>query len=306
MSKKITKEEAIKILNDNGYELLSDEYTNSQTRIYIMDLNGYKFETCINSFNRNIKQNISFRIVDSKNPFSIDNIKLWLKLNNKPFILLSDKYIGNGSKNKNDKLTFMCIDNNHIFDMTWNDMHNSKVCPKCYHRYSNEEEFLKCVKDTYGDEYTILGRYINSQTKILVKHNICNNEFEIKPNHFLQNHGCNNKLCCHASGKNHYRWNPNLTYEDRTKERKSEKGYIDFIKSVLKRDNYYCQCCHTRNNLVVHHKDGYNWCIDRRIDLSNGVTLCDDCHKNFHNVYGYGNNTEIQWNEYICDNKESA
>ena len=38
--------------------------------------------------------------------------------------------------------------------------------------------------------------------------------------------------------------------------------------------------------------------------MTNGVTLCEDCHKEFHKIYGYGNNTEKQYEEFI-NNKDN-
>lgn len=283
------------LYKEYGYKIISGEYKDRKSMFDIIDDYGYKYYATIESIKIGIKK------ISSKNPYSIDNIKLWLKLNNKPFILLSDTYINNSSK-----LKFMCLDNNHIVYMSWADMRTSKVCPKCYHRYEGYDGFIKCLKEDFGDEYDMIGEWNGSGNKTTFIHNKCGTKFMKSPNSFMQGHRCNNNKCCHASGENHYRWNPNLTYEDRVKERKSEKGYVTFIKSVLKRDNYYCQCCHTRSNLVVHHKDGYNWCIERRIDISNGITLCENCHKNFHKIYRYGNNTEKQWNEYINNIKESA
>ena len=75
--------------------------------------------------------------------------------------------------------------------------------------------------------------------------------------------------------------------------------YIDFVKKVLKRDSYECQCCHKSDNLEVHHLDGYNWCIEKRTDDTNGITLCKNCHANFHIKYGRGNNTKEQYEEWI-------
>ena len=79
-------------------------------------------------------------------------------------------------------------------------------------------------------------------------------------------------------------WNPNKTNEERTTERKYPE-YREFIKKVLKRDNYTCQCCgEYGKSFEVHHLDGYNWCKEKRTDETNGITLCKICHKNFHSI----------------------
>ena len=49
----------------------------------------------------------------------------------------------------------------------------------------------------------------------------------------------------------------------------------------------------------MHHLDGYNWCIEKRTDETNGITLCENCHKNFHSIYGFGGNTKEQFEEWI-------
>ena len=108
------------------------------------------------------------------------------------------------------------------------------------------------------------------------------------------------KSCAHSillRGKNHPNWNPNLSNEDRIKGRDYIE-YNNFIKRVLARDNYTCQCCGNRAD-VVHHLDGYDWCIEKRTDESNGISLCNNCHKNFHSMYGYGKNTKEQFEEWI-------
>ena len=99
--------------------------------------------------------------------------------------------------------------------------------------------------------------------------------------------------------------NPDLTEEDRENQRKIE-GYDEWRTSVYERDSYTCQCCgdNWSGKLNAHHKDGYHWCKERRLDVTNGVTLCVPCHNKFHEEYGRKNNTEEQWNEFYENTKE--
>lgn len=111
-------------------------------------------------------------------------------------------------------------------------------------------------------------------------------------------HKCGNKFL--NSGDNNNRWNPNLTDEERIIGRNYPE-YIDFIKRVLARDNYTCKCCGKvcSGNAEVHHLDGYDWCAGKRTDDTNGITLCTDCHSNFHAYYGKGGNTKNQYEEWV-------
>lgn len=116
----------------------------------------------------------------------------------------------------------------------------------------------------------------------------------------------NGKIYClscaakeYRSGENHYQWKHNKSDEERVKGRDYHE-YDEFIKRVLCRDNFTCQCCGATNcKLNVHHLNGYDWYIEGRIDDTNGISLCENCHKNFHSIYGYGNNTKEQFEEWI-------
>lgn len=55
---------------------------------------------------------------------------------------------------------------------------------------SNTKEFKQKVKNLVGDEYTVLGKYTNSITPILMKHNRCKYEFKITPAKFLSGRRC--------------------------------------------------------------------------------------------------------------------
>ena len=44
---------------------------------------------------------------------------------------------------------------------------------------------FRSLYDKYGDEYTVVGKYIGSKIDILIRHNVCNSEFMIRPNNIL-------------------------------------------------------------------------------------------------------------------------
>ena len=50
--------------------------------------------------------------------------------------------------------------------------------------------FKKEVFNLVGDEYTVLGDYVNNKVKILMRHNVCGNEYTTRPNDFQQGHRC--------------------------------------------------------------------------------------------------------------------
>lgn len=108
------------------------------------------------------------------------------------------------------------------------------------------------------------------------------------------------------SGENSNSWNPNLTEEERVRGRKIE-GYNEFVKKVFIRDNYTCQCCGKRSgDKVAHHLNAYHWDKENRLNIDNAVTLCEDCHKEFHKQYGYKNNTKEQFEQFNNKSIKSA
>ena len=150
----------------------------------------------------------------------------------------------------------------------------------------------------------------NSRVRVDVKCDNCGKEYSLKYgryNYQINLHGgklycadCCNTVC--FSGENNNLWNPNLSEEDRKTRNEGFRhidGYKDFIKQILYLYNYTCFLCGSKENLEVHHLDGYEWCKEKRTDISNGICLCDKCHKAFHSKYGYKSNTKQQFEEFI-------
>lgn len=119
---------------------------------------------------------------------------------------------------------------------------------------------------------------------------------------------CANKgQTIYYSGENSPNWNHNLSKEERVQARKYD-DYYSWRKGVFKRDKFTCQCCgdDSGGNLVSHHILNYSEHPELRIEISNGITLCESCHKDFHDTYGYTNNNQLQLNEFIDNFKKAS
>ena len=79
----------------------------------------------------------------------------------------------------------------HVWGVNPTDFLCGSRCPKCFgtHKKSTEQ-FKEEVFDLVGEEYSVLGEYVNNHTKIIMKHNKCGFEYEVKPNNFLTGRRC--------------------------------------------------------------------------------------------------------------------
>lgn len=146
----------------------------------------------------------------------------------------------------------------------------------------------------------------NSTALVDVECDCCKKIYQKKYyKYVLQNHDgkiyC--KDCVHSvlhSGENNVNYNPNITDEEREIGR-TYPEYVQLVKRVLARDNYTCQVCgkSISNCLQVHHLDGYSWCKEKRLNDTNCLTLCSDCHSSFHAMYGKENVRKEQFEEWI-------
>jgi 5-methylcytosine-specific restriction endonuclease McrA len=81
------------------------------------------------------------------------------------------------------------------------------------------------------------------------------------------------------------RYRFDLTDEER-KERGIRLGKGKWMRAVFERDGFRCQRCSDTNRIHAHHIVSYSRFKDKRLDISNGITLCQECHRTFHKRYG--------------------
>lgn len=81
----------------------------------------------------------------------------------------------------------------HIYSTRPNAFLKGGRCPNCYGNKANTkttEQFKKEVFDLVGNEYTVLGEYVNRVIDIKVRHNTCGREYLVRPYNFLSRSRC--------------------------------------------------------------------------------------------------------------------
>lgn len=146
---RFTIQEVENTLKERGYELLSD-YVNSTTKISFEDKCGYKYCMTLDDFKH---CGTPYKWVKS-NPYSIENIKLFIELNNLNVELLEDEYI-----NYYEKMKFKCTCGEVYYESLSHLIYDNKTrCNKCSQKQSSisqkTEEYLIANNIVYIKEKT--------------------------------------------------------------------------------------------------------------------------------------------------------
>lgn len=121
-----TKEDLKATIEGLGYEFIKEYNDNSsRKRVIIKDLDGYKYDTSFYQLNKGTMPNF----IGKHNVFSLENMSLWLKINNKNFKLCEN----NNYRESNEKLFFQCLNKNcsEVFDASWDSIRSGNNCPYC-------------------------------------------------------------------------------------------------------------------------------------------------------------------------------
>jgi len=107
-----------------GYVLIDLTYKSIKTKLTFKDEEGYYYFCPLVKIKK--KSHEKFH---KSNPYTIQNIKLWCKLNDKPMELLSSTYEGNQVKLKWKCLKEECFEE---YWTSWCDIHDGQGCPFCH------------------------------------------------------------------------------------------------------------------------------------------------------------------------------
>lgn len=196
-----------------------------------------------------------------------------------------------------------------------------------YKQYWSEKEYIDYDK-AYPKGYTIKVKVTdlqpNSHVEVQVKCDYCGKIFNKKYCNitkgykniekdccknckkskiydvFMENFGCYpmqvDNIADLFRGENNTNYRHDLTEEDRNARNSPEYRLWKF--KVYNRDEFCCQVCGCKRKIHAHHMDGWNISKEEWYDIQNGITLCDQCHIKFHNIYGKGNNTKDQYYQF--------
>lgn len=180
--------------------------------------------------------------------------------------------------NSKEKLEFIHKVCGTHFMMKFNAFYMGSRCPKCSLKHRVEARtksmsvFIKEVNDCYGDgEYTVIGKYVNSDTPVKVKHNKCGTVYMSRPADLIRGHGCLN--CSYASRS------PKIGVNQRT-PLKTVKEQINSILGskyvVLTKDNDYLG---NRQKITIKHLECGTVYQARFSDIQSHANGCPMCSK---------------------------
>lgn len=198
--------------------------------------------------------------------------------------LLVDTYVSNSTK-----MPYVCkCGTTHSMSLA--NMKKGRNCLTCAGKTAWSLESARTVYKDAGCEL-LATEYADSNVPMLYRCN-CGDESVTTLGSFLKGVRCRGCGIKRITGANNYLYNSTKTDAER-EGRRTYPGYQAWRKSVFARDAYTCQVCSAvGGTLNAHHLNDYATHKDQRTDLSNGVTLCRGCHKEFHDQYGRKNSTK--------------
>jgi len=246
-----------------------------------------------------------------------------LKIINPNIRILSKEY-----KNSKIPLKCECLIDNYKWDARYDSLAYKKSgCPKCYGNIKLTLDEIKIKSAVISPNIEILStEYINMYEHLKCKCSICNHIWDTASWGGLRHgNGCPNCKRATLSGEGNHGWKGGISL------------ISDFLRSSIrewkissfKKYDYKCILSGKGNNLIIHHLYSFNTivkevfnnlhipiykeinqystselnelseeCLNLHYKYGLGVCLTEEVHKLFHKVYGLGDNTYQQFEEF--------
>lgn len=317
MANKLTQQEVEKEINDRDFELLS-EYKNARIKIIFKDSEGYYYSQTYSNF-----KNFGACKFSPSNLYTIQNINLWLFLNGSKIRVVSDEYTF-----MKCKLLCQCEIDKYQWYTTWHSLSLGNKCPKCA---GNAKLTIKEIKrrtleinpniEILNDE----NEQVNAKTRLKCKCTIDGNIWSSISSNLFKGCGCKQCMIRNMKGENCYAWKGGVTPLSNHLRSIILPWKIESLKSC----NYRCVISNIKENIIVHHIKGFNSileetlnsiklnlydeiskytnieikliedkCLELHYKYGLGVCLNKEIHDEFHKIYGKGNNTFEQFEEF--------
>lgn len=331
MGRTIDKEFVKKYFEENysDYKLLND-YKNSRTPLKIVHSCGYEFDRLFPKIKKSGMRckncNNDYYSNKNRKHMTFEEVVKYISDNGCKFI--SGEYI-----NTLSVLKYQC-NCGEIFTKNFKSFKYSPRCRNCSSKKSGFENTKYTAEDVqkiiYKDGFILdFDDYKNAYTPCNCK---CKNghNFKLTFTQYLYNNcGCINCFFENNRGENNPSWKGGENELSNSIRKLLKNWKIDIMESF----NYSC-CITNENNgdLVIHHlysliniiKDSCNeleipfkrkigdYTSEELIKLQNlvlkkhnlysGIVISKDIHYKFHAIYGLGNNTKEQFNEFLIKN----
>jgi hypothetical protein len=290
---KLTYEEVQNRFKEQGFTLIDGVYIGVRSKMRCVCKNGHEIFKTVRHLDRKCAKCAAIEN-SSRTKLSYEEVA-------KEFEARGCKLISTEYKNAREHLDYICSCGN-VSKITLSNFKKGVNCKDCGLRRLSQQfkHDIDYVRKKFSERGFILlsENYINSKQKLDYICS-CGNISSIMYLNFLKGKSCVDCGIKKNSGVNHPKYNPELT--DAVRKRHII-GYERWRQFVFERDNYSCLKCGNfyQVELNAHHIQNFSQRKDLATDLSNGATLCRDCHINFHKSYGYENNNNKQFDEWLC------
>ena len=254
-----------KFVESRGFFLLECYSKNKRKFVLLMDEDGYRYAIDFGELRRGANP----EFVAKTNPFSLENISLWLNKNDKPFKITEN----NIYLSAKTKLEVECLVCGYMFYMGWDSLKSGRGCPSCSGKVvSNKNRIFTIYPELILDWHPTKNKGINpesvsfgSKIDIWWKCNICGYEWKTEAKRRgSEKSGC--PACSNEVLTNKNRFStifPKIA-EEWNYEKNKNLFPSDFARCSDKKFWWKCKKC------------GYEWVasIGNRTNIGSGCPSC--------------------------------